>query len=251
MANPQPLPGARQRAVRQRRSAALPPVQARAQATREALLAAGRRLLAERDFDALAIADLAAAIGMSVGSFYGRFPDKQAFFAELQQQVTDEWRATAAGVMAAMAPLPPQQMVQRVCALVIGLIRGDAGFIRSALKHASTHPGSWSPIKQVGLDVVAELVPLLQPLLGHLKPAQRELRVRVAMQVVFATGLNGVLNDPGPLHLADTRLERELAWLMAAYLELPVPTPARQARQQRPPRQPRQPRAPHAHEETP
>ena len=47
----------------------------------------GRSLLATRDFDTLSIAELAAAQQLSVGSFYGRFRDKEAFFAVLQQQV--------------------------------------------------------------------------------------------------------------------------------------------------------------------
>jgi len=72
-------------------AAALPAVQPRARATRDAMLRVGRALLQERDFDELSIADLAAANGLSVGSFYGRFRDKASFLALLQQQVTEEW----------------------------------------------------------------------------------------------------------------------------------------------------------------
>ena len=200
-----------------------PAVQARAQVTQQALLDAGRRLLAERDLAALSIAELAAAIGMSVGSFYGRFADKEAFFAALQQQVTGEWRTTIKAALAAMSPLPATAMVQQVCALAIGLLRQDAGFVRAALKHASTHPASWSPVKQVGLDMVHQLVPMLAPKLTGSPKAQREQLVWVSMQVVFSTGVNGVLNDPGPLHLADPRLEGELARMVCAYLGLPAP----------------------------
>ena len=73
----------------------LQPVQARAHATRDALLAAGRAMLADGDFDSLSIADLAAASKLSVGSFYGRFRDKEAFFEQLQEQVTAEFLLAA------------------------------------------------------------------------------------------------------------------------------------------------------------
>lgn len=222
--------------------ASLRPVQARSLATRDALLAAGRSLLDGRDFDALPIASIAAAIGMSVGSFYGRFHDKQAFFAVLQAQVTDEWRQGVAGCLAALEQrkAPALTVVNEFCATAVQLLRADSGFLRSALKHASTHPGSWTPIKQLAADAVEALVVLLAPQLVHLPPKQRAERIRVAMQFVLGTTLNAVLHDPGPLPLASPRLERELARAMALYLGLPPPPahPTRAARRAAPTRSP-------------
>lgn len=218
MSNPLPGALADARAASPRQA-----VQARAHETRQALLDAGRRLLAERDLAAVSIAELASAIGMSVGSFYGRFADKEAFFAELQAEVIGEWRSGFPAALAALQPLSPQAMVQGACALAIGLLRRDAGFLRAALKHESTHPGTWSPVKQVGVDIVNQLVPLLAPRLTALPRSQREQQVWVAMQVVFSTGVNAVLHDPGPLHLSNEQLEVELARMMCAYLKLPMP----------------------------
>ncbi len=204
-------------------SASLQPVQARSAATREAMLAAGRSLLAEREFDALAIADLAAAIGMSVGSFYGRFQDKQAFFDELQTQVIGEWREDIARTFAVLREQqrPAAAVVVQACRLTVGLMRADSGFLRSALKHESTHPGSWTPVKQVARELVDELLALLAPLLTHVPMAQRAVRVRFAMQMTYGTCLTAVLHDPGPMALASRDLERELAKMMGLYLGLP------------------------------
>ena len=41
-------------------------------------------------------------------------------------------------------------------------------------------------------------------------PAQRRLRVGIALQLVFGTLVNAVLHDPGPIGLNDPRMEREL-----------------------------------------
>lgn len=203
-------------------AAALPAVQPRARATRDAMLSVGRALLQERDFDGISIADLATANGLSVGSFYGRFRDKASFFALLQQQVTEEWleRGRAALAPARRGERDPRRIVADVCATFVGVLRRDAGFVRASLKHASTHPGSWTPIRQTGSVFIAEVAAVLGPPLLHLAPEQREPRVGFAMQMMFGIGVNAVLNDPGPIHLADNRLERELARALAGYLEI-------------------------------
>jgi len=202
--------------------AALRTVQPRAAATRDALLAAARNLLRDRDWEAVSIAGLAGANGLSVGSFYGRFRDKESFFALLQQQVSAEWLERGRALLAAARAdaRPAARLVADLCAVYIGLMRHDAGFVRASLKHASTHPSSWTPIKSTGEAYVNEIVPVLAPRLERLLPAEREPRIRFAMQLLYGTGLNAVLNDPGPIRLADPRLEHSLAQVMAAYLAI-------------------------------
>ena len=57
--------------------------QSRSLLKHQALLEAGRRLLDAQDLGALSVAQLTRDAGMSVGSFYSRFEDKDAWFAEL------------------------------------------------------------------------------------------------------------------------------------------------------------------------
>ena len=196
-------------------------MQPRAQATRDGLLAVGRTLLATRDFDTLSIAELAAAQQLSVGSFYGRFRDKEAFFAVLQQQVTAEWLQQADALLHQRPWRSAAQLVAAFCRLAVDTFRRDAGFFRAALKHASTQPESWTPVKQTGLAVAERFEAVLAPLLLHGGATERSLRIRFAVQMLYGTGVNAVLNDPGPLRLSDPRLERELARVMGLYLGLP------------------------------
>ena len=204
------------------RGAALRTVQPRARATRDALLSTARTLLSDRDFSALSIADLASATGLSVGSFYGRFRDKEAFFALLQDQVTAEWLATARALLAQAArqALPPRRLVGEICSALAQAFRAESGFLRAALKHASTRPETWTPIKRTGELLGDAVVATLGPRLLHIEPAQREPRIRFALQVLYGTCVNAVLNDPGPIRLADPRLERELERVLGAYLAL-------------------------------
>lgn len=207
---------------RAQRGAALRTVQPRARATRDALLSTARALLRERDFGELSIAELAAATGLSVGSFYGRFRDKEAFFALLQDQVTGEWLAAGRAMLARAQDeaMPARRLVGAICDSLADAFRADSGFLRSALKHASTRPQSWTPIKQTGERFGDGVVAVLGPRLTHLAPAQREPRIRFALQALYGTCVNAVLNDPGPIALADPRLERELERMLGAYLEL-------------------------------
>ena len=76
-------------------SAAISP---RAQRTRDALLAAGFELLAERPIDAIAIDDIVARAGVAKGSFFNHFTDKPGFSQAIAEEVrrTLEARVDAA-----------------------------------------------------------------------------------------------------------------------------------------------------------
>ncbi|MCA8900114.1 MAG: helix-turn-helix transcriptional regulator [Hyphomonas sp.] len=60
-----------------------PQKQARALKTRAKLMAALERLLRTREFEEIAVADIAREAGVAVGSVYSHFRDKPAFLAEL------------------------------------------------------------------------------------------------------------------------------------------------------------------------
>ena len=102
--------------------------------------------------------------------------------------------------------------------MVIDGFRKDAGYVRAALRHASTQPASWSPIQSAGRQVVKEVIAVLGPKLAHIAPAQRAGRIRFAMQLLYGTGINALLNDPGPIPLRSKRLERELSRVLCLYL---------------------------------
>lgn len=63
----------------QKDKAARPPRQARSRATLDRLLGAAQELLAEERFDAATVHEIVRRAGSSVGAFYSRFPDKDAF----------------------------------------------------------------------------------------------------------------------------------------------------------------------------
>lgn len=55
--------------------------------TRSSLLSAGRRLFAERPFDAVAIDDIVSAAGVAKGTFYNHFTDKDALITAIVAEI--------------------------------------------------------------------------------------------------------------------------------------------------------------------
>ncbi|MGO4307522.1 TetR/AcrR family transcriptional regulator [Cupriavidus sp. RAF12] len=198
-----------------------PPRQRRARETEQALLTAGRELLAQRDFAAVSVAQIAAACQVSVGAFYGRFRDKMSFFESLRSLVMQETEASVARYMAEerWSEVPASQIVEKTMRFLTNGCHNNRGVIRASLKHASARPEEWLPHQKNGEEIVERLVALLVPRLPD-PAAEAELRVRFAMQMVFGTLVNAVLNNPGPLPLGDERLPAEMTRMVTSYLGL-------------------------------
>lgn len=196
-----------------------PPRQRRARETEQALLGAGRELLATRDFAAVSVAQIAASCQVSVGAFYGRFRDKMAYFEALRTLVMEETSASIDRYLAQERwdDVPTGILLDKTARFMVLGTLANRGVIRASLRHASTRPEEWLPHRQNGEAIVERMVQLLVPRLSL--PADiAELRVRFAMQAVFSVLVNAVLNDSGPLHLDDERLVPELSRMMAGYL---------------------------------
>ncbi|RZT30893.1 TetR/AcrR family transcriptional regulator [Cupriavidus agavae] len=198
-----------------------PPRQRRARETEQALLAAGRQLLAERDFTAVSVAQIASACQVSVGAFYGRFRDKMAFFEALRASVMEESDASVARYMAERRwqDVPPRQVIEKTLRFMVNGCRANRGVIRASLKHATARPEEWLPHQRNGQEIIERLAALLVPRLPG-PPADAELRLRFAMQMAFGTLVNAILNNPGPLQLDDDRLPQEMTRMVASYLQL-------------------------------
>src|ERR1700753_3754637 len=90
----------------------LPVNQARSRNARDRLLTAGEKVFAKLGYDAAHVSDIAQAADCSVGSFYRRFRDKEAFFKALHHRFTERnldhgarffelprWRGVPTGTM--------------------------------------------------------------------------------------------------------------------------------------------------------
>lgn len=187
--------------------------QSRSQLKHEALLQAGRRLLDTQDLGTLSVAQLTRDAGMSVGSFYSRFEDKDAWFAELLRVTGDavlrDTQALLAGARWQRAS--DARKVTLIVRHVVDIHRTHRGIFRAAHHDSARSARHWPPLQAYGLRIGDEVCRALAAHMRRVPTAQRRLRVGIALQLMFGTLVNAVLHDPGPIGLNDPRMERELA----------------------------------------
>src|SRR5204863_9944339 len=82
----------------------------RRERTRQELLAAATRVLAEKGVDRTKITDIAAAADVGVGTFYLHFPDKEALFHAVVEETAERLK-TAVDAARELADGPVEQML--------------------------------------------------------------------------------------------------------------------------------------------
>jgi AcrR family transcriptional regulator len=200
------------------------PLQARSQAGLARMLLAGRELIeASGNLDDLSINDIVERAGTSIGAFYRRFDNKDAFFEVVQNRVMAEglvyarellahdsvWRSGEAGTIADALVL-----------FYVQAFRRNRGLYHASLLRASQLKPSWDIAKKANREVLTLFVPVLVEALRKARGAKvaeadaLEFEVRASLQMINGMLVNIILNDPGPLSLANRRLR---PWLQTQF----------------------------------
>lgn len=95
------------------------PRQDRSRVTVEAILAATARVLVKHGFDRLTTNAVADAAGVSIGSLYQYFPNKEALVAALIEQHIEQMNAAILSELTRVAQLPMAEAVRAVIELTI------------------------------------------------------------------------------------------------------------------------------------
>lgn len=187
------------------------------------LYEAALRRLAAKDYEQISIAEIARGAGCSVGAFYSRFRDKDAFL----HLVT----VSAFGALTddAKRELDPTQWRRASRAKIVdGIVRHianqmsrgrAAGVTRATLKLAMTNPDALEPFLKYRASVADCAVALLVPKLSLGDAAGS---VRIAVQMIFGVVTDATLQNAGPLRVGSRRMIRSLSALTAGYLNLPT-----------------------------
>ena len=196
--------------------------QSRSQLKHLALLEAGRRLLDTQDLGTLSVAQLTRDAGMAVGSFYSRFEDKDAWFAELLrvtgEAVLADTQHLLGGARWARAAVP--RKVALIVRHVVDIHRTHRGIFRAAHFDSARSTLYWPQLHAYGRRVADAVYRALATHMLQVAPAQRRERVSIALQLVFGMLVNAVLHDPGPISLNDPRMEKELTRVFLSTVRL-------------------------------
>ncbi len=189
------------------------PNQSRAQETVEAILGAARRILVKQGLAALTTNKVAELAGVSIGSLYQYFPNKDALLAELQRRHMEEGSALVAERLATVAQLPPREAVRAMVVLMIELHRQDPALHRALV--AQVPKG----LERLGA-IEAQIIALVTAYLGMhaevLRVPDHALAAAIIVQTVEALTHGAVLHRPELL--ASRAFEDEVVELVVRYL---------------------------------
>ena len=183
-------------------STPLPAKQSRSRRTRDALLAAGWKLLAKTSWDRLSVNDIVAAADSSVGSFYSRFADKDSYFDSLASEWLERRRTQTQALYDRLKCT--DDYVDAVVMDVYRSVLGSRHFWHAAIIRGVSVPEFWVPFRESGLRRIKEFIRLRTEELGRELSAQETRDIRFAFQMVNGVINNGILNRPGPI-MIETR----------------------------------------------
>ena len=196
------------------------------QRSADALLEAGRILLAEINYEALSINELCSQANLTKGAFYRRFESKDAFFLALQRLALDDAARVQHALTVEMdrggaGPMNAADYLRLVVdAMRVWHLR-HRGMIRASLQRRDHTTDGWQPIKEFARDFVDEIAARLTRLPELRRNKETVMRLKVGFQTVIATMVNAALNDPGPLHLSDTAMTDALSRMLTLYVVAP------------------------------
>jgi AcrR family transcriptional regulator len=198
------------------------PAQTRSRASMEALLDIGRRLIEERGIDDCSMSDVAEAAGSSIGSLYFRFGNRERFISEVMQRPIQAARQDFERLIAELnaSAKAPDEVIVAVTRWVVGVFGRNKGLLRAQLRRALDNPQEWRPFQDFARLLVDEMLGVLERFPKLRTDPDWRLHVRIAMQIVFGSLNNILINNPGPLELDDRITAEELSKAAVRYLRL-------------------------------
>ncbi len=191
------------------------PRQARSKATVEAILEATARVLVKHGFDGLTTNAVAAAAGVSIGSLYQYFPNKEALVAALIEHHIEQMNAAVLAELSRVATLPVAQAVRCVVELTLRAHAVEPELHR-VLTEQVPRVGRMAKLKEVDAlchRMVAGLLALRKPELAITDP---EMSAFVLVSAIEAITHRAALFSPDLL--SDPRLVDETVALVTRYL---------------------------------
>lgn len=197
----------------------LPVNQARSRNARDRLLAAGEKVFARLGYDAAHVSDIAQAADCSVGSFYRRFRDKDAFFKALHRRFTERNLENVARffAMPEWREKPSSALIRTLIANTAAIMRRNHGFFRALFQRTLAGAGAdfW-PRMRAGTQRQGELLAELLRERGEGSGDQLGQDCVFVLRSVDGVLVHRLLNDglqTDDEHLIDSLTRMALAFL--------------------------------------
>jgi AcrR family transcriptional regulator len=173
------------------------PKQKRSEATLRRLLDAAEVLLAEKKLDEITVADVVARAASSVGSFYARFPGKEALVAALIARYHED-AATGINALAAdpkFSALPLAGRASRFIHLLVATCQSRRGLLRLRLElrlRGSIHPQQEEERSKALADAIASL---FDPVKHEIRHRDRDRALTFALRMADAMAMTVLVEE--------------------------------------------------------
>jgi AcrR family transcriptional regulator len=181
--------------------------QERGQVTYDAMIAAGFRLLEQRDLQDISIAELVRSAGYSVGAFYSRFHGKDEFFDALVARHLETRTATQKHLF---ATLPRESLLDELIANVTNYYWDHRKFWRAVLVRSVRDTAFWEPIRKHGHEFTGRFLERLYVEIGRKLTKEEEANVFFAFQVILGVINSTLINQHGPIFMGQKLFIQEL-----------------------------------------
>ena len=178
--------------------------QTRSVKTRDGFIHAGVEALQTGRFDDLKIAELAAISNNSVGSFYTRFHDKDAYFRALSayasQGISREFEmAFTAGKL---RQLGPEQGLDALVDLIGAIFASKfRGVLRETYLRIMDEDDPWAPFRTSAKQTLRTLHEGLGDAFPHYGPDETKTRLSFCFQLIVGVIQNDLINKNIPGYL--------------------------------------------------
>jgi AcrR family transcriptional regulator len=172
--------------------------QERGRRTYDALVATGFKLLGEREFESITVAELAREAGYSVGAFYARFSSKDEYFDALIAHHLEERTRTRERLF---ATLGDDAWIHGLISNTVNYYWKRRRFWRAALIRSIQQPEFWQPLREHGHALATSFVERFSKEAGRKLTKDEETNVRFATQLALGTINNTIINRPGPIFM--------------------------------------------------
>ncbi|HEX6998326.1 MAG TPA: TetR/AcrR family transcriptional regulator [Gammaproteobacteria bacterium] len=182
--------------------------QERGRRTYDALISTAFRLLADREFDSITVAELSQAAGYSVGAFYARFKSKDELFdALIAHHMAERTRRREK----LFETLPEEVWIREIIADIVHYYWKRRRFWRAALIRSIHDPAFWQPLREHSHELANSFIQRISREAGRPLTKEEEMNVRFAIQVALGTINNTIINRPGPIFMGQSSFVENLA----------------------------------------
>jgi AcrR family transcriptional regulator len=198
-----------------------PPRQARSAQTLERILEAAEELIAERGLEGTTVVEIARRAGSSVGSFYARFPDKEALLLSVLERFYEQSVATAKQVLdpERWQGVTLQDALRPAFLFLLHVFRERRGLITTFTLRAAREGDVAALGERLGQIVAAQVYELLQVRREQVShPDPREAVRFATWMVLSALEARALHTTEAQSQIPEELIASELTRMCTAYL---------------------------------